>query len=203
MSLFNIDSPLMRILIKITDLVVLNVLWIICCIPVLTIGAATTALYGCFLNKSTESSVVKNYFIQFKNNFKKSTIIWLIEVVLLVVVMMNIRYYYNIGGESFSILRIFLLIPTLILGVGIEYFFPLQCHFENSIKQTIKNSFLIGLAHFPISLIILVIQVSPIILALVDIDTFFRMSPVILIIGKALIVFITSFLYKRVFGHYV
>lgn len=203
MGIFNIDSPIMRILIYITDLVILNCLWIICCIPIVTIGASTTALYGCFLNRSTESSVVKRFLAQFKSNFKKSTLLWLIEVVLLAITLLNIWFYYNTFGENFSILRILLLIPSVILGVGIEYIFPLQSHFENTIKQTVKNGFLIGLAHFPTSFLILIINLLPVILALVDIEVFFRISPLILIMGQAVIANVTSLLFQRVFKHYI
>lgn len=203
MGIFNIDSPIMRILIYITDLVILNCLWIICCIPIVTIGASTTALYGCFLNRSTESSVVKRFLAQFKSNLKKSTLLWLIEVVLLAITLLNIWFYYNRVGGNFSILRILLLIPSVILGVGIEYIFPLQSHFENTIKQTVKNGFLIGLAHFPTSFLILIINLSPVILALVDIEVFFRISPLILIMGQAVIANISSLLFKRVFKHYI
>lgn len=203
MGIFNVDSLLMRILIYITDLVILNCLWIICCIPIATIGASTTALYGCFLNRSTESSVVKRFFTQFKSNLKKSTLLWLIEAVLLAITLLNVWFYYNRVGGDFSILRILLLIPSVILGVGIEYIFPLQSHFENTIKQTVKNGFLIGLAHFPTSFLILIIKLSPVILALVDIKIFLRISPLILIMGQAVIANVTSLLFKRVFKHYI
>ena len=202
MRIFNIDSPLMRALNYFTDLVILNILWIICCIPIVTIGASTTALYGFFLNRSTESSVVKRFWGQFKSNLKKSTILWMIEVVFLAILVANIWFYYNNIGGDFSILRIVFLIPAVILGVGIEYIFPLQSHFENNVKQTIKNSFLVGMAHFPTSLLILVIQISPIILALVNIYIFFRISPLLLMIGQSAIVNISSLLFKRVFRQY-
>lgn len=202
MRIFNIDSPLMRALNYFTDLVILNILWIICCIPIVTIGASTTALYGFFLNRSTESSVVKRFWGQFKSNLKKSTILWMIEVVFLAILVANIWFYYNNIGGDFSILRIVFLIPAVILGVGIEYIFPLQSHFENNVKQTIKNSFLVGMAHFPTSLLILVIQISPIILALVNISIFFRISPLLLMIGQSAIVNISSLLFKRVFRQY-
>lgn len=203
MKLFNVDSLLMRALSYFTDLVILNILWIICCLPIVTIGAATTALYGFFLNRSTESSVVKRFWQQFKNNLKKSTILWLIEAVLLAILMTNIWFYYNNIGGDFSILRIILLIPAVILGVGIEYIFPLQSHFENNVKQTVKNSFLVGMAHFPTSLLILTIRVSPVILALVNVSIFLRISPLLLMAGEAAIVNVSALLFKRVFRQYI
>ena len=203
MKLFNVDSPFMRALSYFTDLVILNILWIICCLPIITIGASTTALYGFFLNKSTESSVVKRFLQQFKSNLKKSTILWLIEAVLLAIFMTNIWFYYNNVGRDFSILRIIFLIPAVILGVGIEYIFPLQSHFENNVKQTVKNSFLVGIAHFPTSLLILAIRLLPVIVALVNVSIFLRISPLLLMVGEAAIVNISVLLFKKVFRQYI
>lgn len=203
MKIFNIDSPLMRALAYLTDLVILNILWLICCIPIVTIGASTTALYGCFLNRSIESSIVKRFFQQFRSNLKNSTILWGIDIVFLAILMMNIWFYYNNIEGDFSIARILLLMPAVILGVGTEYIFPLQSHFENSVKQTIKNSFLVGMAHFPTSLLILIIQSLPVILALVDIGIFLRISPVLLLIGQSAIANISSLFFKRIFKDYV
>lgn len=203
MKLFNIDSPIMRALIHLTDLVILNILWIICSLPIITIGASTTALYGFFLNADTESSVVKRFMKLFRSNLKKSTLLWLIEAPMLLILMVNIWFYYNNVGGDFSIARILLLIPTVVIGAGIQYLFPLQAHFENSVKQTFKNSFLISAAHFPISLLILVIQISPVILAFADLNLFFRISPVILALGKSAIVNISALLFQKVFRHYV
>lgn len=193
----------MRALGYFTDLVILNILWIICSIPIVTIGASITALYGFFLNESTESSVVKRFWSQFKSNLKKSTILWMIEAVLMAILIINVRFYYNNMGDGFSILRILFLIPAVILGVGIEYIFPLQSHFENNVKQTVKNSFLIGMAHFPTSFLILAIRVSPVVLALVDVGIFIRISPLLLMVGPSAIVNVSALLFRRVFQHYI
>lgn len=203
MKLFHVDSPLMRALAYFTDLVILNILWMVCCLPIVTVGAATTALYGCFLNRSTESSMVRRFIGQFKSNLKKSTVLWLIEAICLGIVVLNVWFYYHQIGTDFSIRRIILLIPTVILGVGTEYLFPLQAHFENDIRQTVKNGFFIGLAHFPISLLILAIRISPIVLALINVSIFLRLSPLLLMVGESAVVNLCSILFLRVFKHYV
>lgn len=202
MKLFQIDSPLMRTLAHITDMVILNVMWIICSIPVVTMGASTAALFGCFLNESKETLTITRFWNQFRGNFKKATIIWIAEIPLLLVIMVNIWFYYSQGG-AFSITRILLLIPAVILGVGLEYWLPLQSHFENSIRQTMKNGFLISLAHFPISLLILAIQIFPVVLAVINIEWFLRVLPVFLLVGKSGITQIAAFLFQRVFRHYI
>ena len=78
---FNItDNVIVRALNKICDMVCLNVLWLICCIPIITIGASTTALYTIMLKmvKNEEGYIFRGFFKAFKSNFKQSTIIWII-----------------------------------------------------------------------------------------------------------------------------
>lgn len=203
MNFFNIDSPLMKALGYVTDLAILNIMWLICSIPIVTIGASTTALYTCFMTHDTESSYVKKFFKSFWSNLKKSTILWIVEFPILLLIVVNVWFYYNHVGADFSIARILLLIPAVLLGAGIEYIFPLQAYFENHIKQTLKNSFLISAAHFPVSFCILAIQVSPVVLAFWNLDLFFRIFPLLLFWGKAVITNVSAILFKRVFDTYI
>lgn len=79
-NLFNINSVLYRILAKIGNLVILNLLFLICSLPVVTIGASSTALYTVTLKmaKDRENYIVKDFLYAFKKNFRQSTIIWVL-----------------------------------------------------------------------------------------------------------------------------
>ena len=74
------DSPVMRFLSRLCDLIILNLLCIVCCIPIITAGASITALFSVTLKmvKGEESYIAKGFFKGFKDNFKQATIIWLI-----------------------------------------------------------------------------------------------------------------------------
>ena len=80
MKAFDLDGPIMRVLSKISDLLILNIITIICCIPIITAGAAFTAMHYCCLKlvRGKETSMTQDFFHSFKDNFKQSTIIWLI-----------------------------------------------------------------------------------------------------------------------------
>ena len=81
---FNLDSPLMTFLSKMADLMILNLLTLLCCLPIITAGDAMTALYYMTIKmvKNEECYIVKGYFKSFKENFKQATIIWLIALVV-------------------------------------------------------------------------------------------------------------------------
>ena len=98
---FNItDNVIVRALNKICDMVCLNVLWLICCIPVFTIGASTTALYTVMLKmvKNEEGYIFRGFFKAFKENFKQSTIMWLILLALGIVCYIDYRVAGVIAG---------------------------------------------------------------------------------------------------------
>ena len=74
-GIFHPDSKLMRLMTGITNLVCLNLLWIICCIPIITAGAATTAMYSVLFAYITgqDDAVLKPFFRAFRNNFRQAT----------------------------------------------------------------------------------------------------------------------------------
>ena len=78
------DNPIISGMSRIFDMMCLNVLWLVCSLPIFTIGASTTAMYTVMLKvvKNEEGYIVKGFFKAFKENFKKSTIIWLILLVI-------------------------------------------------------------------------------------------------------------------------
>lgn len=202
MKLFNLESPLMRALARIGDLIILNFVWIICCIPIVTIGAATTAMYSCYLNRSTESSTLRRFFRSFKINFAQSTVLFVVEVVGLLVVYANIRFYLSYLSDVSIVLQIVFMIPSILILSIMGYIFPLQAHFDNTIKQTLKNAMLMCIANFPFSLLILCINLIPIIIILINVEFFLKISIIFILMGSTTIAFVNSFLLLRVFRHY-
>ena len=98
-KLFNPDSPIMQGLIKISDMVVLNFLCILCCIPIITIGAAVTALYDAMGRMMRdEGGIYKAYFKALKSNFKQATAQWLILLFTGALLAMCLYFYQNIPG---------------------------------------------------------------------------------------------------------
>ena len=203
MKLFNIESPLMRFFTKVGDLILLNFLWILCCLPVITIGASTTAMYSCLLNRSIESSTVKRFFKSFASNLGQATILLLVEVVAFLLVYVNIRYYMIYLTESPIVMQVVLMIPSILILTVSSYIFPLQAHFANTIKQTLKNAALISIANFPISVLITAINLLPIIIILVDVGVFLKGLVFLVIMGTTTIAYVNSLLLLRVFRKYV
>ncbi len=187
MKFFAYDSPLMNSLSRLTDLVVLNVFFIICCLPVVTIGAATSALYSAmFKLKSDEGQPYKQFFIAFKRDFKQSTIFFILYTLLIAFIVFDIYVVLmiDIGFEIvfFSVLG--LVGITAILTSC--WFYPLNAKFENNLKTQMLNSLRISLAKLPISFLMAVISLAPIVLLVVlPLSMFLQISLIWIIIGFA------------------
>lgn len=158
-AIFDLDNPVFRFLSRLVDLVVLNVLFLISCIPMFTIGAALTALYYVCINdwNPQDAHIFKKYTKSFKENFKKSTIIWLIMLAAGVVVGTDLWYmlsrWRDTGVGAYRIGIIICIICTILYLCIFTYVWPLQAKFENKIAATLKNALGMAVAHLPETLI--------------------------------------------------
>ena len=86
-KIFDMDSPVMRFLNRVGDLLILNILMIICCIPVITVGAAYTAMHYVILKmiRGEEGYLIKGFFKSFAGNFKQATVLWLIMLLVIAI----------------------------------------------------------------------------------------------------------------------
>lgn len=150
-SLFNIDSPLMHFLSKAADMIILNVLFLITCIPIFTVGASLTALHYVTLRmvSGEEGAVSRDYFRSFRQNFRQATAIWLILEVFALLLAYDIRMVWNSGGYVNTVVKILSIIACAALIMILLYVFALLAKFNNSVKGTIRNAVAISLAAFP------------------------------------------------------
>ena len=195
------DNVVMRALGKIGDMICLNVMWLICCIPLITIGASTTALYTVMLRmvKNEEGYIFRGFLKAFKSNFKQSTLIWLILLLLGVVWTVDFRVAGFMPGMAGIILSaIFLALGFILLSVMI-YIFPLTARYENGIKATFKNALILTVAKLPYTLLMVAIVVAAVFASLWSAFTLLFSLPLWLIIGGALIAWVNSYILRRVF----
>lgn len=156
--LFDADSPLIRGLSRIFDCLLLAVLTIICSLPVITIGAAMSALYDIMIKMilDMDQGIFKAYFVSFKENFKKGTLIWLACLVGIVFVGAN-YYLLNLeiaGIEQWmrTVILVLVFVVTLLMSFVLIYVFPLQARYDNPVGTTLKNALFVSIVQFPRSI---------------------------------------------------
>lgn len=199
---FNMtDNAIVRALSKLCDFMILNILWVICSIPLFTIGAATTAMYSVMLKivKNEEGYIVKGFFGAFKANFKKSTILWLIIAAIGIVIGLDFRMVSMFSGTMRTVFQaVFSMITMVVIFVAV-YAFPMTARYENTVKQTVKNALLLSVARLPYTLILLVIHVVPVILTLLTGQTLIIGILLWLVVGVSLVAWLSSMVLRKVF----
>ena len=148
-SLFNLDNPIWRFMGKLVDVFILTLLWAVCCIPIITIGPASTAVYYVTLKlvRDEESYTVRSFFKSFKENFKQGSVIGIIMTLLLVFFLYDIYAYFMMGTQISRILGIVFLGIFLLYLITLVYVYPLQAKFYNKIRFTLRNALFIGVKH--------------------------------------------------------
>ncbi len=153
----------MRVLSKISDLMILNFLVILMCIPVITAGAAFTAMHYCTLKlvRGHESSIPKMFFHSFRDNLRQSTVIWLIFLGFVAIFVVDFIYLgYGRNDLGGFVLGGILAFFGLILFVG-TMVYPLQARFVHTVRDTIKTAFVYAFRHFPRTLLMLIANLFP------------------------------------------
>ncbi len=133
------------------DICWLNVLWLITSIPIFTIGASTTAIYTVMLRiiDHKEGKITKSYFAAFKSNFKQATLEWLIVLVAFVAIAGELYFSYALdftGGLATFYLML-AIVELVIVIVDLPFLFPLTAKFDNTVWNTLKNSFLLAVSN--------------------------------------------------------
>ena len=163
----DMDSPVMRVLNRVGDLMIMNFLMILCCIPVITAGAAFTAMHYVLLKivRGEEGYLIKGFFKSFKENFKQATIIWLL-MLLVIVVYVGDSFIFNYSGLTFpKALVVAVVAVAVLLVMAAVYVFPLQARFENSVKNTLKNAMILAFVNLPRTLLMVGCYVLPVVIA--------------------------------------
>mgnify|MGYP000520810018 FL=1 len=169
MKFWAIDSPVMRVLGRLGDIIILNMIFVAGCIPVLTIGTSLSALYTVAMKmaRGEDPSVWKEFWKAYKRNFKPATICWLIMAVIAILLFVDFRLIGVLKGSGmYSIMRVVL---AVILGTWIlmfQYLFPYIARFENGIFATLRNALLLAAAHIPSTIVIVGLSVGSVILTL-------------------------------------
>ena len=159
----------MLFLTRLADLVLVNVLWLACCIPVFTIGASTAAMYRVVFNwigQKDDTSTLSAFFHAFRQNWKQATAIWLILLGVLIALCADAWLINSLYPATKAILYAVLFLPVIAVLFTLVYVFAVLSYFENSIAQTLKNAFLLSIGHLPLTILMLALNAIPLVLFL-------------------------------------
>lgn len=170
MGIFAVDGKLAVFLNRLGSLIVLNLLTVVCCIPVITAGAAMTALYSMTLRltRGEEEQVAGNYLKAFRDNFKQATLLWLIGGGILLFMAFDIWLLRSLTGTFGQVYRIILFVLLLFFVMVLIHAFAVLARFDNTTRNTVKNALLFCAGHIGPACLMVAVALIPVILLTVS-----------------------------------
>ena len=186
-GILNPEGPVMSFITKITYSAYLNLLWLICCLPIVTAGASTTALFYVTLK------VAKSFFHSFRENFRQATVIWLILLAVGIVLGVDGYIFYHMRFENafWTVATAVFLVAAAAYAIILMYIFPLLARFDNTTAAMFKNAIMLGMRFLLCTAVMAVIYFA---MAFVIINVF---TPMI-VFGEGLCALLCSYLLSNI-----
>lgn len=192
----------MQALTRVGNMILLNVVYVLCCLPVVTIGAATTSLYAVTLavaENREESFVLTHFFRAFRRNWKQATVIWLILLAFGAALWFDWRAITvgpladNVFMTLLFFIGVFFYVPTL------TFVFPVLAKFDNKVFGTLKNALALGVSKLPQVILMTALNILPLIFLYFNQVWFFRTLILWFVIAFAAIAQLNSYIFRRIF----
>lgn len=193
-KLFDPRGPLMRGLTALADLILLSFCWVLCSIPVLTIGPATAALYYAVQKMAAGESirVFHCFFRGFRDNLKQGVVLTLIFGAAAALMYYDFLFSYMVEESLGQMLRIAFGVLAAVWLIFVCYTFPLQAQFQNPIKYTLKNALLLSLIHLGKTVQLVLMHLVPVAVCLALPELFSRLLPLWLLGAPGLIAYFST-----------
>lgn len=204
--LFNMDNKFFVFMGRVADLIILNLLCLLCCIPIVTAGASITAMFYVTLKmvRNEESYIVKSFFKSFKQNFKQATIIHLIMLVTALLLFFDLRIVNQLEGTVGQVLHVIFIAFMLLYLMIFLYIYPVLSKFYNTTRNTFVNSFLMAIRHLPYTILMLVISAIPAaFLFIPNAAVFSSVLMLFILLGFATVAYCNSYFFVKIFDNYI
>lgn len=191
------DNRFWQFMAKTADFVVLNLLFLLTCLPVITIGTSVSALFCVTIKEAdTESAyLIKGYLSAWKKNFKEATPVWILHLALSFLFLFSFRFWYSLKTGLSAVICTVLAVLFFILILSMIYTYPLIARYKNTRRQTLKNSVLI-----PLSNPVPTAEILGVIVIAVTMNCFLKPFRILmLLIGFSFTSYCCSFIFLKLF----
>lgn len=195
MSLFSPESRLYKGLSFFANVILLNFLWILFSLPLITLGASTVAAYSVVFKilENKEGYIFKDFWKSFKENWKQGTLLWLITLVAIYGFYLDVQILKNDPGIPVIVASI---VAFVLVAFSLIYAYPLSARYENKFFLHIKNSFLLSMSYLGRTLFLVLIL-------FLEIGVFLWNSHTLIflvLIGPAVLIYSVAGTAKKIFS---
>ncbi|MDR2903386.1 MAG: DUF624 domain-containing protein [Clostridiales bacterium] len=193
---FSLDGPFNKFGNILADIMILGLIWFVCCLPVVTAGASTTALFYVMTRRisNREGYILKDFFGSFKANFKVATLVWLTVLAVGLILFFNVQNSAVMGA-----LAVYFVPVQWAVFIGLcftaIYAFPLLSRFTMGYRALFKTAFFLAYRHF-LTTVVCMLMVLAILFAAATV------FPPLFLVGAGIYAYVSSYLFVRVFRKY-
>lgn len=201
------SSLFYRFFTKMADLVILNFLFLLGCIPIITMGTSCAALYAVALKmcRGTETYILKDFLAAYRQNLKQGIILHLIFSICFIIIAIDFYVMWNILEFSFFLKWMFalLIIFSILIFIASMYIYPLLAQFNNTIKGHMRSAIVLSVKHFPYTIMFVLVTALPIVAFLMLKHALEWGILLFLFIGFAGITYLFSHFFVIIFREYI
>lgn len=202
-EIFNYDGKFARALQKVADVIIVSVLWLVGCLPLVTIGTSTTALYYASIKAVLgEGTIAKNFFKSYKENLKQSIIVEIILLIIAYIMYLNWKIIFDMSGGG-TVFKVVYFVVLIWLIPIVCYIFPLLARFALSTKLLFVNAFVLSFKNLPKTVFIILTSMLPIVCLVVRVDYVIKVLPLIVVVVPGLIAYLNSMMFVKIFEQYM
>lgn len=203
-NLFSENNSILRLLNLLADLMLLTLQWLVACIPIVTAGAATVALYSCAMKRYKEEiRLFRDFWEAFRKNFLQATILWVVVLALLATMAADLYLVFFTPFDPGTVVKMFLLMLVFVVAMIISYIFPLQAFFVNPVGRTLKNAVLLSVMYLPVSVVMLGIHLIPLLVWLLFPNFFDHSLLLWIALAPGVITYVNGKMLRRIFERHI
>lgn len=188
MKFFSLDSKFYRFMMAVGEMMILNICWIVGCIPLVTIGAANTAMYtvmGRRLRNEDDGTLIP-FFKAWWQNMKKSTLFWLAQA--FITVSLGMFFFLPLPTFLKIVAGVLLVLVTLVFSS----IYPQIARFRNSTFAYLRNAVILMVLRLKWVLLNVLVILSPVIIFLLVPMEFLRLGFIWIVIGFSVIFYLSA-----------
>lgn len=205
MNLLNENNPVHLFFNFLGDIIIANLLFLLCSVPLITIGPSLTALYHCMLRtvKGNNNGTVRTFFRAFKENFRQSLIAWLSFVAAALILFLNLRFLNSQDSSAAGLLFLLSLSIVALLVLLFLYTFPVIAAFSDTLPHLLRNALAFAFLHFPSTLLIVTVSILPMFMTYQDLKLLPLYAFCWFFFGFGLTAYVNSVVLYRMFRPYL
>jgi len=203
-GIFDLDGSLMRALNGFADMIVMSLWWIVGCLPIVTIGASTTALYYAAMKSvGREGTVTRNFWKSYRENLKQAVVVEGILIALGILLFFMYRIAFGMTSGLAGMAQLGFQVLFCLYLILISFVFPILSRFVLTVPQLLRNVWIMCIGDVPRAIGIVVIHLLPLLLVFLRIDWFFTALPMLAALIPGVVATLNASMFLKIFRKYI